>query len=81
MAAQIPRLGRALLEITGAEGFNLLCNQGKVSGQAVMHAHFHLIPRNSGDGLGFRWNPTSYADGRAAELMSEYQDALAPHDQ
>ena len=29
LAAQIPRLGRALLEITGAEGFNLLCNQGK----------------------------------------------------
>ncbi len=79
LAAQIPRLGRALLDITGAEGFNVLCNQGRVSGQAVMHAHFHLIPRKSGDGLGFRWNPTSYPEGRAAELMREYQETLARH--
>ena len=30
------------------DGFNVWVNCGKVAGQAVMHAHIHLIPRYSG---------------------------------
>ena len=30
-------------------GFNLGTNIGKVSGQSIMHCHFHLIPRREGD--------------------------------
>jgi histidine triad (HIT) family protein len=35
----------------GAEGFNLLMRNGKAAGQDVFHAHIHLIPRKSGDGI------------------------------
>jgi histidine triad (HIT) family protein len=73
----LPRLGRALLEVTGAEGFNLLVNQGAAAGQSVSHLHVHLIPRKAGDGLGYRWNAGSYMEGRAAELANAYQDTLA----
>ena len=31
------------------EGFNLGTNIGKVSGQSILHCHFHLIPRRLGD--------------------------------
>ena len=31
------------------EGFNLGTNIGKVSGQSILHCHFHLIPRRPGD--------------------------------
>ncbi len=31
------------------KGFNLGTNVGKVSGQSIMHCHFHLIPRREGD--------------------------------
>ena len=31
------------------QGFNLGTNIGKVSGQSILHCHFHLIPRRSGD--------------------------------
>ena len=31
------------------EGFNLGTNIGMVSGQSILHCHFHLIPRRSGD--------------------------------
>ena len=31
------------------EGFNLGTNVGKVSGQSILHCHFHLIPRRLGD--------------------------------
>tara|TARA_B110000014_G_C19578793_1_gene307945 strand:- start:37 stop:435 length:399 start_codon:yes stop_codon:yes gene_type:complete len=30
-------------------GFNLGTNVGKVSGQSILHCHFHLIPRRIGD--------------------------------
>ena len=31
------------------EGFNLGTNAGKVSGQSILHCHFHLIPRRHRD--------------------------------
>ena len=31
------------------KGFNLGTNIGKVSGQSILHCHFHLIPRRNGD--------------------------------
>ena len=31
------------------DGFNLGTNVGKVSGQSILHCHFHLIPRRPGD--------------------------------
>ena len=72
----LPRLGRALIEVTGAEGYNLLVNDGAVAGQVVPHVHFHLIPRRPVDGLGYRWNAGIYSSGRADELAAAYQDAL-----
>ncbi len=57
-------LGRELLEIIKKvgekklneefEGFNIAMNNGKVSGQAVMHAHIHLLPRKKEDK--FSWS-------------------------
>ena len=31
------------------KGFNLGTNVGNVSGQSILHCHFHLIPRREGD--------------------------------
>ena len=31
------------------KGFNLGTNIGTVSGQSILHCHFHLIPRRQGD--------------------------------
>ena len=31
------------------KGFNLGTNIGKISGQSIMHCHFHLIPRREDD--------------------------------
>tara|TARA_B110001450_G_C17449800_1_gene411527 strand:- start:132 stop:530 length:399 start_codon:yes stop_codon:yes gene_type:complete len=31
------------------KGFNLGTNIGKISGQSILHCHFHLIPRRAGD--------------------------------
>ncbi len=73
----VPKLGRALMEVTGASGFNVLLNNGRAAGQIVPHVHLHLIPRAPADDLGYRWNTKTYPEGRAAELAAALQDAVA----
>lgn len=77
MGSVLPRLGRALLDVTGADGFNVLQSNGEAAGQIVPHVHFHLIPRTPEDGLGYRWNAGKYGEGRAEALAAEYQVALS----
>ncbi|MCH7812608.1 MAG: HIT family protein [Planctomycetes bacterium] len=77
VARRLPELGRALVQATGAEGYNVLQNNGVLAGQAVPHVHFHLIPRRDADGLGYRWHPKSYPTGRAEEICTQLAKALA----
>lgn len=35
----------------GSKGFNIVMNNFSDAGQAVMHAHIHIIPRVKGDGF------------------------------
>lgn len=37
----------------GVNGTHFLLNDGKAANQHIPHAHFHLIPRNGHDNLGF----------------------------
>jgi histidine triad (HIT) family protein len=63
----LPRIARAVLAATGARAFNILQNNGAEAHQAVLHVHFHIIPKaDDGSGLGIDWRPTRLADG--AEL-------------
>ncbi len=50
-------VARRVMAAVGCAGYNVLQNNGSVSGQEVPHVHFHIIPRAAGDGLGYRWNP------------------------
>ena len=38
-----------LVKDQSVKGFNLGTNIGKVSGQSILHCHFHLIPRREDD--------------------------------
>lgn len=76
LARQLPRLARSVVQVTGAAGYNLLQNNGRVSGQEVLHIHFHIIPRAEGDGLGYRWPASSYAAGRGEALCREMKSVL-----
>jgi histidine triad (HIT) family protein len=60
----LPRISRAVLAATGATTFNVLQNNGAGAHQAVLHVHFHIIPKHAdGSGLGIGWKPGPLADG------------------
>ena len=65
----VSRVGRAVAKVTGKSDWNVLQNNGAASGQEVPHVHFHVIPRSGGDGLGYRWKPTSLESDEAQELL------------
>ncbi|HET7502670.1 MAG TPA: HIT family protein [Kofleriaceae bacterium] len=63
----LPRIARAVLAATGARAFNVLQNNGPTAHQAVLHVHFHIIPKmEDGSGLGIDWKASRLVDG--AEL-------------
>ncbi|HUS45206.1 MAG TPA: HIT family protein [Phycisphaerae bacterium] len=70
LAARIPALAAAVKDTAQAEGINVLQNNGRCSGQAVLHVHIHFIPRWPEDGLGFRW-PAKEADPATLEEQAE----------
>jgi histidine triad (HIT) family protein len=73
----LPRLARAVMAATGATAYNLLQNNGAAAHQAVMHVHFHIIPKLGSAGLGVGWNAGSLDAARAKELVASMQAALS----
>jgi histidine triad (HIT) family protein len=73
----VPSLARAVLDVTGRNAYNVLVNTGRPAGQEVPHVHFHIIPRQPGDGLGYRWNPKKYDGDRGKQLADAIIRALA----
>jgi histidine triad (HIT) family protein len=72
----LPRLCRAVVAATGATAYNVLQNNGASAHQAVMHVHFHIIPKTGAKGLGVGWNPGRLAGDRAEELVDGMRAAL-----
>ncbi len=64
----LPRICRAVIEVTGIKEYNILENNGSGAHQAVPHVHFHIIPKPDGvAGLGIKW-PMGQLGSDAAQL-------------
>ncbi|MBM4358347.1 MAG: HIT family protein [Deltaproteobacteria bacterium] len=73
----LPRLCRAIRDVTGVKDFNVLQNNGAPAHQAVFHVHFHIIPKPSPDeGLGVRWPAGSLPAAEGAALAAAIVAAL-----
>ncbi|MFW2388064.1 MAG: HIT family protein [Polyangiales bacterium] len=67
----LPRLCRAIKNVTGAEQFNVLQNNGPMAHQAVFHVHFHIIPKPSVNrGLVVEWASTKLDPDEATKLAA-----------
>ena len=73
----LPRLARAVMSATGCTSYNILQNNGASAHQAVMHVHFHIIPKFGSAGLGVGWNAGRLDADRATELTARMKAALA----
>jgi histidine triad (HIT) family protein len=73
----LPRLCRAVVAATGAQAYNVLQNNGAEAHQAVMHVHFHIIPRTPRGGLRIGWDPRKLSNEEARELVDGIESALA----
>lgn len=72
----LPRICRAVKEVTGVEDYNVLQNNGEIAHQSVFHVHFHIIPKPHHDeGLGINW-PIKQLSGQAEELAQSIQEAM-----
>jgi histidine triad (HIT) family protein len=68
----LPRLCRAVVAITGVKEYNVLENNGAGAHQAVMHVHFHIIPKpNPSEGLGIGWPQKALDHADAANLAKQ----------
>lgn len=69
----LPRITKAVLQVSKAPACNLLINNGVEAGQEVPHVHMHIIPRlpaepGSGGGLSKRWDPVPMDHNELADL-------------
>lgn len=63
--------GEKLVKALGADGLNLVQNNGLAAGQTVYHYHLHLIPRYDNDAVGDLWTPGSLSDQQREEIIEK----------
>lgn len=60
----LPRICRAVTQVTGCKAYNVLQNNGQGAHQAVFYVHFHIIPKPDAlQGLGIGWPARKLSDG------------------
>lgn len=73
----LPQLARAVMKATGTQAYNVLQNNQPAAHQAVMHVHFHIIPKpNMSEGLGIGWPVQAVDSDEASALAAAIQSAL-----
>ena len=72
----IGKIAGAVADAMDADGYNVLCNNGRAAGQLVEHFHFHLIPRKTDDGVFSHWPSYQYGPGRAEDILQKIFEKL-----
>jgi len=65
------KIAKAQMNGLGADGVNIMQNNGKASGQEVPHIHVHVIPRYNDDGHHWNWNAGTYDDFEEMKILAE----------
>jgi histidine triad (HIT) family protein len=70
----IQKIAKALLKFN--DGYNVNQNNKPEAGQIVPHVHYHVVPRNSDDGLHYCWNKIDLSDNEMNEVKDKIQTFL-----
>ncbi len=74
VASRLGNIARAVAAAMDADGYNLLCNNGRAAGQLIEHLHFHIVPRNAGDGIFDRWPSYKYPQGKIEKIADKIRE-------
>jgi histidine triad (HIT) family protein len=66
----VKKVGALLKDKLNVSGYNLVVNNDPVAGQEIPHLHFHLIPREKGDGLKL-FPQSEYRAGKIEEILNK----------
>lgn len=76
IASVLGEISRAVADAMNSDGYNVLCNNGRAAGQLVEHLHFHIIPRNAGDGVFDHWPLYKYQQGKIEQIAAKIRKNL-----
>jgi histidine triad (HIT) family protein len=76
VASRLGKIAAAVVDAMNSDGYNILCNNGRAAGQLIEHLHFHIIPRNSGDGVFNRWPAYEYEKGTIEQIAAKIRKNL-----
>ena len=76
VSSRLGKIAKAVVDAMHSEGYNVLCNNGRAAGQIVEHLHFHIIPRNTADGVFDHWPAYKYEEGRIEAIAAEIRENL-----
>ena len=70
------KIGTAQRKALGADGFNVVQNNGTAAGQTVFHFHAHVIPRYDTDAPMIALEPGKYADGEMEQTAEKIRKEI-----
>ncbi|MHB8651614.1 MAG: HIT family protein [Minisyncoccota bacterium] len=76
MAPVIKKLALAAKSAVGADGINIGMNNDSAAGQVIFHAHIHIIPRFTNDGLIHWHGARDYAEDEMANVATQIRVKL-----
>lgn len=66
----VQHVAQKIKQELGADGINIMMNNEPAAGQIIMHAHIHVIPRYTNDGLK-HWESISYKENEMDEIAEK----------
>ena len=70
------KLGKAMKQALGCDGFNVVQNNGAEAGQTVFHFHAHVIPRYQGGDKIAGWAPGESSPQELKETAEKIQAGM-----
>lgn len=71
----VHKIAPQLVDVLGADAYNLAINNGRAAGQLVDHAHWHIIPRWTDDNL-IHWPHSQIAKEKLEETFAKLQGKI-----
>ena len=67
--SKVPKIAKAIIQITNADAFSMAQNNGRAAKQIVPHVHVHIIPRFNDRGT--IWTKREIGNDDALKILAE----------